>query len=109
MNAKNELLDELKNCGKKIEDIEALAIQVTTDGKYKFERKCILIKNILEIEKIDVDYDDGYGSQNLFGTVLFKDNTWLERYEYDGSESWDYKEPPTKEQIERLAKAWETE
>lgn len=36
----------------------------------------------------DIEYDDGYGSQELFGVVVFNDGRWLTRYEYDGSESW---------------------
>lgn len=33
-------------------------------------------------------YDAGYGSQQLFGVIVFNDGTWLERREYDGSEWW---------------------
>lgn len=36
-----------------------------------------------------IDYDDGYGSQELFGIIVFKDGTWLQRHEYDGSEHWE--------------------
>ena len=35
-----------------------------------------------------INYDNGYGSQKLFGVVVFKDGTWLARWEYDGSEGW---------------------
>ena len=35
-----------------------------------------------------IEYYEGYGLQELYGQVVFKDNTWLERYEYDGSERW---------------------
>lgn len=40
-------------------------------------------------------YDDGYGGQELFGDVVFKDGTWLSRGEYDGSEWWHYNIKPT--------------
>ena len=40
------------------------------------------------LEKLDFEYDSGYGSQNLFGNIWFTDNTWAERGEYDGSEWW---------------------
>ena len=46
-----------------------------------------------------IDYDEGYGSQELFGTIVFKDNTWLERGEYDGSEWWERHELPTEESL----------
>ena len=47
-----------------------------------------------------IEYDKGYGGgQELDGTILFSDNTWLTRGEYDGSEYWEYHTPPTIESI----------
>lgn len=46
-----------------------------------------------------INYDNGYGSQELFGTIVFKDGTWLERGEYDGSEWWEYRKLPTEESL----------
>lgn len=47
------------------------------------------------LNQLDFEYDSGYGGQELFGTVwLTKENTWLERGEYDGSEWWEYRECP---------------
>ena len=46
-----------------------------------------------------INYDEGYGSQRLFGTIVFKDGTWLERHEYDGSEWWEYKKLPKEEEL----------
>ena len=43
---------------------------------------------------LDFDYGDGYGEQELFGLVWFNDGSWLERWEYDGSEGWVYKTTP---------------
>lgn len=45
------------------------------------------VPKILELLKA-VDYDDGYGGQELFGTIWLKDGSWYERAEYDGSEWW---------------------
>lgn len=42
------------------------------------------------LSSIDFEYDNGYGCQELCGTVWLNDNTWLERGEYDGSEWWDH-------------------
>lgn len=39
-------------------------------------------------------YGDDYGTQHLVGVVWFKDGSWLEREEYDCSESWSHKESP---------------
>jgi hypothetical protein len=46
------------------------------------------------LSSIDVNYNDGYGSQELFGTIWYNDGTWSEREEYDGSEWWEYNECP---------------
>ena len=48
------------------------------------------------LHKIDFEYNDGYGGQELYGTIwLMKPNTWLSRGEYDGSEWWEYNECPS--------------
>lgn len=43
------------------------------------------------------EYDAGYGFPEVATdlVIVFKDNSWLERAEYDGSEWWEYKKPPT--------------
>lgn len=46
------------------------------------------------IESLDFEYDAGYGGQELFGTVWFKNGTWADRGEYDGSEWWQHHECP---------------
>ena len=42
------------------------------------------------VDSLDFEYDHGYGGQELFGTVWFKDGTWADRGEYDGSEWWEH-------------------
>lgn len=46
------------------------------------------------LNNLDFEYDNDYGSQELFGTVWLHDGIWLERGEYDGSEWWAYKKIP---------------
>jgi hypothetical protein len=41
------------------------------------------------INRLDFNYDNGYGDQNLFGTIWCEDGVWMDRGEYDGSEWWD--------------------
>lgn len=53
------------------------------------------------LEGLRFNYDDGFGSQHLFGVVWFKDGSWLERYEYDGSEGWVLKRTPDVPQVLR--------
>lgn len=55
------------------------------------------------LSKIDREYDNGYGGQELFGTIWYEDGTWSDRYEYDGSESWQYNiVPKIPENMKRL-------
>ena len=44
-----------------------------------------------------VNYYRGVGLDEISPdlTILFRDNTWLTRWEYDGSEGWQYHCPPT--------------
>ena len=43
---------------------------------------------------LDVEYNTGYGGQELFGNIWYEDGTWSERGEYDGSEWWEHKVCP---------------
>ena len=81
-NAKKELLSRVGNL-----EVEYLQIQrgdLYSDNVLKIQGK--LCQNNLDL--LDFEYDSGYGSQVLFGYVWFTDGTWLERFEYDGSECW---------------------
>ena len=44
--------------------------------------------------KLDFEYNHSYGVQEVYGTVWFKDGTWMDRCEYDGSEWWEYRRCP---------------
>ena len=94
MNAKTELL----------EAIGSIAIKC---AKIKYEKWGNPIKEFLLqsgysendlitfLNDLDFEYDDGYGPQEIEGTVWLKDGTWLERGEYDGSEWWEHRYLPT--------------
>lgn len=43
---------------------------------------------------LEFNYDSGYGTQRLYGTVWLSDGTWLSRGEYDGSEWWEHHQCP---------------
>jgi hypothetical protein len=54
---------------------------------------------------LDREYEEGFGTQQLDGTIWMGDGSWFERYEYDGSEHWMYKvrpKFPTEEESLRL-------
>ena len=44
---------------------------------------------------LDIDYCEGYGSQQLYGIIWYEDGTWSERAEYGGTEWWEYKSLPS--------------
>jgi len=47
------------------------------------------------LDALDFEYDNGYGTQELFGTIWISPGHWADRGEYDGSEWWDHHaEPP---------------
>ena len=98
-------LDEDSNRILCIKDFAGLADQVESTilwavveyrGYFEFDKRVILKSkrtrdDILEfINNLrSIEYYDGFGSQELFGTVVFKDGSWLTRGEYDGSEWWE--------------------
>lgn len=52
-------------------------------------------------ELADRCYDNGFGGQEVAKDliVVLKDGSWLERYEYDGSEWWELKVAPRKPEL----------
>jgi hypothetical protein len=104
MNAKEELIEMIRDSNKTLQDVVAYNIQLETivDWDEEPNTNCFNIvgTNLTEEElnHIDMEYDAGYGSQELYGIVLFNDNTWLQRAEYDGSEWWVHMYPPTIQQ-----------
>ena len=68
---------------------------------------CISWKGFSKIA--DVDYDSGFGGQEIRSDlVVVGKNWWLERHEYDGSEWWEYKELPVQViNPKRLYTVWE--
>lgn len=94
INAKDELLSALANANQSLKGIIAFNIYYESSGEEKS-----LKGTTLDLSSLDFLYDNGYGLQHLYGTILFKDNTWLSRWEYDGSEGWEYNKPPAVEDI----------
>jgi len=84
MNAKEELLPYFEEFKVKCASVEGQSLKI---GYSKQDKENFL-------NSLDFEYDDGYGSQNLYGTVWFENGTWLSRGEYDGSEWWEHNELP---------------
>lgn len=87
MNAKQELLDMLGGA-------RPICAEITI-GTYTERVHALLITGYSEsdwdafLRQLDVEYDAGYGGQELYGTVWLPDGVWLTRGEYDGSEWWE--------------------
>ena len=86
INLPEETLDEINDFGHNVEDIVFIG---SRDGMYS----CSWNEFRLMADRA---YDDGYGSAEVARdlVVVFKDGSWLERYEYDGSEGWSRKYKP---------------
>jgi len=73
-------------------DNAVLWAEVTTDYKRAILRSNRTINDVQSFinDLMSIEYDDGFGSQNLYGTVAYKEGSWMDRCEYDGSEWWGY-------------------
>ena len=40
------------------------------------------------LDRLNFNYNNGFGRQMIFGTIWLKNGTWVSRGEYDGSEWW---------------------
>ena len=89
INAKNELLNEL-------EGEMPLCAWIEYGEKFEITKTIILKKGYTQedwnifLSQLDFKYDNEYGIQHLFGTVWMNESLWMDRYEYDGSENWQW-------------------
>lgn len=90
INAKTEFNEFLEEIGKSKLDIEKAWFQIRGYSEDK-SKEAKLGKNIdYFINKLNFTYNSGYGGQELYGQILFKDGTVAIRGEYDGSEWWEH-------------------
>ena len=88
-NAKNELLSILNPKNIKCAEVDA-EVAHSTDGAYAKLRENWTQEDLdLFLYDLDFEYDAGYGSQKVYGTIWMKDGTWYTRREYDGAEWWE--------------------
>ena len=104
MNAKEEFLDHINDVSRHY-STTVLCVEINCDDHViqNFDEK---VKDFYLttgwdedewskfLSNLDFDYDEDYGSQNLFGTIWYKDGTWSDRGEYDGSEWWNHNRCP---------------
>jgi len=90
-NCKEEFLEE-------IEGKDVLCAYVTDEDSIAIEYKLSIgfSKEDLSsfLTALDFSYDAGYGGQEVYGIIWYKDGTWSDRGEYDGSEWWNYNRVP---------------
>lgn len=98
INAKEELLEVLQRSGKSIEDIEFAGLRYDCNLE-EIDLGCVTENPNFLLKSLDFLYDEDYGTQHIYGYILFRDGSWLERREYDGAEWWRFMIPPTKESI----------
>lgn len=93
MNAKKEFLNHIGE--RKVKCAKIAFGYVYSDDSYKYLKLDHNAEQYMDfLEAIDINYDNGYGGQELYGIIWYEDGTWSERGEYDGSEWWEYKSVP---------------
>ena len=89
MNAAKELLEHLGN-----RTLLCANITYSPDFSRDDDKKIILkVNHSFEeytefLKQLDIDYNNSYGTQHLYGILWYIDSTWSGRGEYDGSEWW---------------------
>jgi hypothetical protein len=100
MEMENALKEFIKHVGSNINNVKCATIMWSSC----WSREVSLIANLFEnhntaqfdafLKKLDFNYNAGYGGQELYGIIWYKDGTWSTRGEYDGSEWWEYHKCP---------------
>lgn len=89
MNAKEELLEHLQEvCSESKQVLWVRVVQGDEDFRDASEIKKAEGFLFDVTDSLNFEYDAGYGTQELFGTIWFSDGTYSDRGEYDGSEWW---------------------
>lgn len=102
MNAKQEIIDHISNaiskplCAKITHMPRRGTFYENRDGSASILTTGWDEADFVEfLQSLDFEYDNGYGTQELFGEIWYEDGSWSEREEYDGSECWAHKCSPT--------------
>lgn len=65
---------------------------------YQQQKRNITLENFVSVATY-TDYSSDYGAQHVpKDLVLVGEDWWIERYEYDGAEWWDFKSIPARKQ-----------
>jgi len=90
MNAKDEFIVIIESVDSRVKCAKIEIDSYDTDITLKALLKLEYTKSEYDkfLEKIDVIYNSDYGTQELFGVIWFENDTWAERNEWGGCESW---------------------
>lgn len=95
-NAKEEIIKHINDRKVIYIDMEIVSMEIDIDDGGIIEN----VKNIkgtLEevLPLLDFQYDNGFGYQEVYGTIWYEDGTtWSERESYDGREWWVHRVRP---------------
>jgi len=91
-NAKQEFIGHIQNKKVKCVRLSKITSSPWDESVFEYELGCGYNKDEWNefLNKLDFEYDSGYGSQELFGIIWYEDGTWSDRGEYDGSEWYEY-------------------
>lgn len=83
INAKEEFLNIT-------EKLNVIAADITFNDSLPFKLKPLYTKKDWKdlLKYLDRNYENRYGSQNLYGIVYCENGNWIDRGIYDGSEWW---------------------
>jgi hypothetical protein len=85
INLLHETITILNEHGKPLDDIDWVG------------SKDLRIPMVQFLKLADVEYNNGYGGEEVYmGLLVVGNDWWLERHTYDGSEWWEHKSLPTK-------------
>ena len=89
-NLLEETIKYITSMGKTVEDVQWTG--------YKDGTKTASWAEFALLAK-DINYDSGYGGNEIpLNLVVVGSDWWLERHEYDGSEWWEFKTLPKRQQ-----------
>jgi hypothetical protein len=92
MNCKEEFLSEIYGR-------ELLCAAIRYDS-FKVKKTAVLPVGFIGsdserfLDELDFEYENGFGSQHVFGIIWYVDGTWSERRECNGLEWWEYRSCP---------------
>ena len=94
-NAKEEIIKHINDRKVIYIEMEIVSMEIDIDDGGIIEN----VKNIKgTIEEVlpllDFQYDNGFGYQEVYGTIWYADDTWSERESYDGREWWVHRVRP---------------